>query len=209
MNTKEISFVINKNKKIVLRSQDPFDEISCCYDGCIFLAQQEHTILLSNDDILDNMRVFAALLGKALNNSLSLHSSLSKDIGYVYNQYSHFLWSDNSSEIDHFFYEYENKKNDWIGMRYHLWAAQNNVTWLYNNENGEIILEITPFYPYLHTNPSEEPQYIFFEEWVKTYQPYFKIIVSKNIAQLWLEQANQVIQQIYANIERLKKEYEK
>jgi hypothetical protein len=207
MDTKEVIFLINEEEKIVLNSQDPLDEITCCYDGLISLIQGERKILLSDDDILENMRVLAILLQEALNNSLLLDLSLS-DIGFVYNQYCDFLWSEEFLlSVDNFSYEGD-KNKDWIGMRYHLWAGGNNVTWLYNDKSGAIILEVTPLYPYLHTDPQEEPKYIFYEKWIKDYRPHFVRTIPRERAQEWLIQAHKIIEQIKINIERRKREQE-
>lgn len=202
MNVKEVVFLINEQEKIILKSPDPLNEISCCYDGLISLICPEQTIILSNDDILESMRIFALLLQKAIDNYLLLDSSL-EDIGFVYNQYSYFFWSEDLSIADTFFYEDDgNNGKDWIGMRYHVWMAENNVTWLYNDKNGAIVLKITPFYPYLHTDPNQEAKYIFYEEWVKNYKPFFIRVIPKETALKWLKQANEIIEQIYMNIER-------
>ncbi|HLC06890.1 MAG TPA: hypothetical protein VJJ26_01755 [Candidatus Babeliales bacterium] len=206
MNINEVIFLINEKEKIVLRSQDPLDEISCCYDALISLVQEKRTILLSDDDIIQNMRIFALLLKEALGHSLLLDSSLD-DIGFVYNQFCRFLWSeDELSATDNFFYEDGDKNKDWIGMRYHLWAGGNNVTWLYNDKNGAIILEVTPFYPYLHVDPNEELNYIPYEEWIKDYKPYFTTTISKEMAEQWLAQADSIVKQINDNVERWEKE---
>lgn len=204
----KIAFSINEKEKIVLSIDDSLNETSCCYDGLISLIQQGKVTLLSDDDVLDNMRVFAVLLERVLINSLLLDSSLD-DVGYVYNQYCDFLWSKESSmTIDDFFYENGDKDKDWVGMRYYLWAGGNSVTWLYNNQDGEIILNVSSFYPFIHAGTNEEPNYIPYQEWIKGYKPYFTTVISKDLATQWLQQANEIIQQIEANIQRFKKEHE-
>jgi hypothetical protein len=205
----EVIFIINEKEKIVLKLQNSLDKVDCCSDGLVALVQQQQMSLLSNDVVLENIRTFAFLLQKALDNSLSLDLSIANDIGFIYNEYCNFLWSkDRLLSDNQFVYKNFDKNKNWIGMRHHLWAGEDNVTWLYSDKNGSIILEVTPLYPYLHANPNEESHYVFYEEWIRNYKPYCMIIISRENALEWLLQATKIIEQIGANTIRLKKEYD-
>jgi len=208
MNKIELAvFKLDETRKITLEAHDPLMEIDCCYEGDLIFKQSEQSLILSDDVIRISMQLLILLLKRVLKNELSLDRSIIQDVGFIYNQYCHFLWSEEELSVaDNFLYEDGDKNKDWIGMRYHLWAGGNNVTWLYNDKSGAIILEVTPFYPYLHVDPNEEPKYVFYGEWIKDYKPYFITTIPKETAQQWLEQAESVVKQISDNVERWEKE---
>lgn len=61
-------------------------------------------------------------------------------------------------------------------------------SWLYNNESGDIIFEITPFYPWHDPTEANNPDFVSYETWIKDYKPKVRTTVSsKNIYQ-WIQQ---------------------
>jgi chitinase len=73
------------------------------------------------------------------------------------------------------------------------------MTWIYNDIGGNIIFAITPFYPFLFCDPDEEPNYLPYEEWIKSYKPYLIAKLSRETAEQWLAQANSILEQIDKN----------
>lgn len=54
----------------------------------------------------------------------------------------------------------------------------------------------------MYCEPEEEPDYIPYEEWIKTYKPYFITTLSRETAQQWLEQAEYIIKIVDDNQRR-------
>ena len=57
--------------------------------------------------------------------------------------------------------------------------------------------------PYLFSEPEEEPNYTPYEEWIKTYKPYFITTLSKETAREWIEQADKIIRMVEFNEKRM------
>lgn len=196
MNTHEIIFPLNNNTKIIIPLQDPVEWLGPMYEEDILLFYNNNKIFLSRGTIFHDMLELADLLQKAIKNKLSLHHSITSDIGYSLNEYH--------INEDHFAtHTFPSGMISWVGYLYKLWEGNSDdlrlTTWIYNDNNSNIIFEVTPFYPYMFCEPEEEPNYVSYEEWIKTYKPYLITILSREIAQKWLEQAEAIIKIIENN----------
>ena len=158
-----------------------------------------------------SIECFEGALKKALNNKLKLHSSIQmngplvKDIGYIFNEQRY----GNFKNIIEEKIEEGEKKTLWIGYKYMVWA-KNFILWIYNDDIGDIILEITPCFQgkriYLDSNEPltlEEKETIAkYNQWIKNYQPILIRKVSRKIVQIWLKQTNVILETIEKNIRR-------
>ena len=182
--------------------QDPVTWLGPMYEEDIVFSDNKNTILLTNGPIYYNMQQLENFLQKTLINNLKLDKSISSDIGYLCNEYSY-------NESGFTLHTFPSGYVGWIGYQYHTWEAASNdtryITWLYNDSCGNIIFEITPFYPYMYCEPEEEPNYIPYHEWIKTYKPYLTTILPIEIAQQWLDQAQYIIKNIQNNEETWQK----
>ena len=64
-------------------------------------------------------------------------------------------------------------------------------SWLYNDEKGNIIFEITPFYSWHNTTKKTNPEKISYKEWIKNYKPAVKTIIPKENLKQWIRQADE------------------
>lgn len=191
MNTYAITFRFNDFEKIVIEIEEPFNLLHCCYQSPIVLYFENKTYWFKDEVILYRINLFVTLLTKALKNELKLHQSIKEDIGYLANE------------------DLQNKPNivrketksiaSWVGDDYFLWSGDNVSTWLYNDKNGNVVFEITPNYKYHFCNLEETLGFIPYEVWAKKYKPCLVRIIPKDIAQQWLDQAQNVITQINEN----------
>lgn len=178
---------------IIIDLKKPINTLYCCEEVPIVLIHNKAKIILSNDSLKENMFSFNYLLAQAVNNKLSLHPSITQDIGLLFNE--------ELQEKPGLFYEKIENQDYWIGNKYqlfnHLYAA-----WLFNDIKGNIILEITPIYPgnFLSTsNPNEMESVESYETWIQHYQPYLTLTIPESIALQWLSQVKKIIKQIEAN----------
>jgi len=191
-----INFSIDKHTKISIPLEDPIEYLGPAYQENILLFYNKHKIVLSDSTIYHDMMELAKSLKKALNQELILHSSIIKDIGYLYNEYHY----DDANFTKHTF---SNGFIGWVGCLNHLWESLSHFNSLiYNAPDGSIIFEVTLLYPYMYCEPEEEPDYISYEEWIKTYKPYFITTISKETALQWLEQAERIIKIVEDNQKR-------
>jgi hypothetical protein len=127
-----------------------------------------------------------------VNNKAKLHASIAdQDLGYLRNKGLHECG--NSPELDQ-----ENH------LPATLWSPTGNkegicTTWLYNNDQGDIIMQITPSYRWHFFDPKEDENYITYEEFMQNYQPILFRTIPKEVAQEWLIQVEQLAAKIKDN----------
>ena len=86
-NLHSITFAIDKESNLLIPLQDPINYLGPIYEETIFLSHYNQEIILSDRTIYHDMLDLADILKKALNKELLLHPSITKDIGYFYNNY--------------------------------------------------------------------------------------------------------------------------
>ncbi|MBP9765436.1 hypothetical protein KBD08_03815 [Candidatus Babeliales bacterium] len=62
-------------------------------------------------------------------------------------------------------------------------------SWFYNDKEGNIIFEITPFYPWHYATKKECPDKIPYKEWIKNYQVTVRKVIPKETLIAWDKQA--------------------
>lgn len=113
-----------------------------------------------------------------INNKKPLDASLMLDLGFEWNQ----------------FYEGLIKNTD-IFNKYHFVSNDHKQirpyynSWFYNDEHGNIIFEITPFYPFHYETKKSHPDFITYKQFMKDYKPTLKMIIPKERLIEWNEQA--------------------
>ena len=150
------------------------------------------------------LEIFEYQLQKALSNDLQLHSSLTEDIGLLYNKYK-------KKPLNFVHAKSKNGIAAWVGDRYELWGYGLCTTWIYNNNNGSIMFELSNIYPgfFIECVPKQEQKNIVpFKQWIQDYKPYFIQEISQDVAQQWLRQVKSVLATIQANTERERMMYE-
>lgn len=146
-------------------------------------------------------------LDQAINNKLSLDKSLIQDLGVMYNEYCHQL-----PHIDSTFLMVPTISREttyWIGLNYKVWSTYNTTspafsTWLYNDDQNNIMLEITEDYPWTFLPDDEtNPHFISYENFMQSYKPFYTRIIPKEVAEQWLKQCKSLLQTIHDNTKML------
>lgn len=206
MNQNSISFILNSNEKFVLDLQESLDCVHCCYEAPIIFFHDASQIVIASDFVRYNISGLSHLLSKVLAKQLMLHSSIIKDIGYLYNEYLQGLYSESLQKNKELVYEKMEGIDHWVGEAYKLFDC-NPTTWLYNDYDENIILEITPNYPWHFSEPKEGEDFIPYEEWIKSYKPVLIRAIPVEVARQWLEQANMILKKIEENVARFEREH--
>jgi hypothetical protein len=111
-----------------------------------------------------------------------LDSSIVHDIGFEWNQF------------------FNNVSNKTKAFDYHWMCNDHKVirpyynSWLYNDKDGDIIFEITPFYPWHNVNKRTQPDRIPYKKWIKSYKPTVKTIIPKENFKRWITQVEELKQ---------------
>ena len=73
--------------------------------------------------------------------------------------------------------------------------------WMYNDENGNVIFEITPFYPWHGEKKKSNPDFISYKQFVKDYKPIIKTVIPKKSLKQWIDQAKKLKKMYYHELE--------
>lgn len=65
-------------------------------------------------------------------------------------------------------------------------------SWMYNDKKGNIIFEITPFYPWFDESEKKYSKKIPYEEWIKNYKSIVKVIIPLQRLEEWMLQAKKM-----------------
>lgn len=195
-------FHLHKKEDLAFSAYHSIGLIHCCYEGHILFQNKKRAFIIGNTSIIEAAKRLRFLCEKALSNQLCLHESIKNNIGLLENEYNNVFWEETYSTVTRTFIK---EGSSWIGNRYSLWGAKNKATWLYNDQYGNIILEITPWFHSSYRNRFEK---LPFAQWIKSYKPILKRIIPKETAKQWIVQADKLINIIEQNIEHMKNEHE-
>ncbi len=165
----------------------------CCDHAKIYFIHEQQSLLIGQNPSGDILNQFAKNLGNALDNKLQLHESITQNLGFMINEYYHQIFSPNS------------ESSYWVGLNYEIWSTMGDAntyttTWLYNDDKGDIILEITPLYTWsFQENEIENPMFTTYDEFIKNYKPILRRVIPHKIAQAWLKKAHQWYGIFYKN----------
>ena len=195
-------FVLNKDEKIAVFTENEDDFIHCCYEVIIVLFIKNKEIILALDSIKYLIEIFNNLLKKVVNNKLMLHESITEDIGILDSKHSFF-------EKTNLVYIEGEERKFWVGISYNLWRYD-FTSWLYNDSFGNIILKLTKAFPgHLYFDDETDERFDReYAKWIKNYKPFLIRTIPQKIAERWLEQTEQILEQIRQNIEQERREHE-
>ena len=133
----------------------------------------------------------SSFITQLLNNKMSLSKNMINDLGLEMNQYFEGI-----SELDNCFnYLFLSNSHKQVRPYYN--------SWLYNDKEGNIVFEITPFYPWHDPSQEKNSNFISYEKWIKNYKSILKVIVPlKNIKQ-WVQQAKKWCKLLENNEQKL------
>lgn len=205
-----ISFQLTEKEKIVIESEEPIEEIRCCFEEPIYIVRGEEKFLFSNYAVKDILESFEFLFTKALSNQLQLHKSIRNNIGYL-EAHNKFYKSDYKTLEKMGIVSYDTiwDGNMWVGRGWvgykHFICAYDVALWIYNDPDGNVIIECTP---YLHVNNDNIVEPYKYKQFLKDYKSLFIIKMSPNTALSVLEQISVVLRQIDKNIEDKNQRYQ-
>jgi hypothetical protein len=168
-----------------------------CNTGClyydswvtVFFTGNQETERLACDVLYEKISNLFYLLEKSLNQENKVDEQHIPDIGLFFNE-MHYKKS----------MLYETISSNEL-YKHVVWSPifkwGDIQTWLYSNTHGETILFLAPVYPFFHTK--RENQHASYTRWMKTYKPFARRIISRDIAEKWLKQAGDIINLIETN----------
>lgn len=184
MNNSPFIFTFSDSEYLEIKMHSIEEALHCCTQIPMIYSMKSQEILLSVGSVKTNMYNFSKLLRKALAQNLQFDASIQKDIGYLFNQDLHEAGKNLK-------YETFGALEFWVGENYKLWAYQ-SASWLYNDQDGNIVFEITPLY--IPKNQKFDAQE--YQDFMQEYAPIHSIRISHERAQLLLQKAELIVHEI-------------
>ena len=207
MNINTFTFSLNQYEKLIISLKNQNDIIDCCYEASIVLNQNNEKVIIGNSTVFIYAELLKNKLILALSNKLQLDSSITRDLGYYWNQ-------DLNEEDPKLFYLNDKDGKYWIGINHFLWGTAGGserkfAAWLYNDSVGNITFQVTPLFSGTLVDWDDSIEVKAYQEWMETsYEPFFTRIIPKDVAMQWLDQANLILKTIDQNTKKLKAQYE-
>ena len=189
-------FKLHENEKFIIILEDDVQLIDCYFSGSIILNYNNQSYQIDGASTINIfLLTLQKLLKKSLRGDLLLHHSINFDIGYQSNQ------TINDSSFTAFKYTDQNNDTYWIGQKYEL-SSYNYTAWIYNDDQNNIIFEVTPEYPRC-IDQENEIEVEDYQNWMKSYKPLLITIISQETAEQWLKQAETILEKINKNMEKI------
>lgn len=183
--------ILNKKTKIIIGSSCcPLKKLLLFCSIDVMFVCKDHSFIIGRDVALSIAEEWIAHLIYTTQHKSRLDKSC-YNIGFASNEYHHALWNSKAKKNKQNF-KMDND-NVWIGYQYQVCGFKNKTGWLYNDENNNIIFEITPYFNHSTQNKKSYPQ------WIKHYKSLFKWIVSQDTALEWTERMKTLLFKIRLN----------
>ncbi|OGB86129.1 hypothetical protein A3J41_00475 [candidate division TM6 bacterium RIFCSPHIGHO2_12_FULL_38_8] len=192
MKPKDITKFLISDKKYLKISSDklPIEKLRECED-CLVCTNINVTYVDDENNINIPFGVYATgsfmskmalsdFLQKRLEGKAIYDKNISGDLGFLSNQSSEGLLG-SFPEFEHYFMD-------------NAYAQTGTVfqSWLYNDTYGNIIFEITPFYPWNDPALRKDPRRITYKKFMKNYKPILQTIIPKKNIRQWIKQGKEL-----------------
>jgi hypothetical protein len=186
--------------KIIPDYDRDFKEVDYCCSFVKVYLSNEKDFRIGQESAGEVFEHFIRPLKKAIKNDLQLDISLNQNLGIMLNQYYQDKPSD-FVQVSSIYHE----GTHWIGLNYHLFSSFGDAkpqvsTWLYNDDNGDIILEVTKDYPWhfvFDEKDYDDLEYITYDEFMKDYKPLIQRVIPREVAIMWVEQLMEVYRGLF------------
>lgn len=189
MNKIDFCLTISQDEQIFFQSFDLVFNLLPLYDCQVFYKKNGKIFLIADDTIQSLLEEISVLLIKVLHNKLPINTN--QNIGMLWNEESHLLVNGQDQRL--------------VDLGFLLWSTPGDIkpslsTWLYNDKEGNIFLEVTPNYYWHFVDPlPDEKDYITYEQFMKSYKSLITTLISDETALKWLEQIQELLKVIRAN----------
>lgn len=198
MNKRDLILSLTENEQIILRPYGPYQvsDLYCCDVIRVLFYKNNGYRLLPHTTfpiLHEWLTSFCRLLVAGMAKELILPEPINKNIGYCYNQYLQ-EWR-NGRKIE-----------DMSICDFKLCFYSDAATFMYNNENGDIVLEIAPIYRW--GVKKRIKNFLPYKVFLRRYRPLNVVTIPTERAYVCLRQAIELINAIQSNSDRLSRQYD-
>lgn len=156
----------------------------CAHCDIDYIDEEKNIFIKFGYDFTSSFCYFIAESGrmqKLIDGEMVLDDNISNNPGFEWNQYYEGLIKD-TNVIEK--YHFESNAHKKIRPFFDSWT--------YNDKDGNIVFEITPFYPWHNVTKKTHPEKISYKEWIKDYKPVIKTVIPKENLKQWIVQAKEL-----------------
>ena len=156
---------------------------TCAHIDIDYVDEKNNTCIRFGYEVASSFCYFLVESGciqRLLNGEMILSQSITNDLGFEMNQYVEGIQKSDDC-FDYLLFSNSHKQ-----IRPYF------NSWMYNDIDGNIIFEITPFYPSHGKTKKAFPEKISYKEFMKNYQLIVKTIIPKENLEQWIKQAQEL-----------------
>lgn len=178
-------------------------------DFTIWLKQEAEMLKILDNGHGSDFDYFADYIEECIDkkNNITERFGGQVDLGFLYNQHSQAmrLAEKTGQPLDDLI--------DWDGDDLLFWGYgshrfKSNASFLYNDENGKIIIEFSSMYPWRLTDAPSKELDISYEDWLPESKVLYKKEISKATAKQWVKQLRKLHHDLEENMPYRKEERE-
>ena len=180
------TYKISDNQYLKIHLDESIDEDECQFCTWMdidYVDDKNNVCIRFGYEEVDEFYAFLAeseRIQKLLKGEMILSSKIN-DLGFEYNQFTAGKQPFNKAFLEYFWFNNSYKK---IRPFY--------TSWLYNDQEGNIVFEITPFYSWFNVTKKTHPDKISYKKWIENYKPIIKTIIPKENIKQWIKQAEEL-----------------
>ena len=101
----------------------------------------------------------------------------------------------------------DNSGKYWVGLDYKIWGTFGNTnpyvtTWLYNDNENNIIFEVTKNYKWsTQKDDRKDPEFMTYKKFMKNFKPLIHRVIPRDVAMQWLEDSMKVYRAFFSTEE--------
>jgi hypothetical protein len=178
----DIEFRIDNDNQIIIRCRDDVNNLSRFSEASAYFVHKNQVIsLLANDVFIEVISPLNNTLLKAIEKEIIITNSGFSDVGYKWNNWAYNLPEEGEGEED-------------IFNEFWVWSTKETGTWLYRNNDREIVIEICPIYKWHFEEPDNEIDCVSFEEFIKHYKAILQKKIDIDLVKAWQNECQKYLQ---------------
>ena len=189
--------------KIISDKDLDFENISLLCNKLKVYFCDKIDVLIGKETADEIFEPFITCLKKSIEGKLRLHESLTQNLGIMQNEYY-------QNKPGFFQVPTPNSSSTyWVGFNYDLFSSFGDgitpvTTWLYNDKDNNIILEVTKDYRWHFMQLEDAPEkseFIAYEDFMKDYKPLIHRTIPRDIAVKWLKDVMKIHKSLFISEE--------
>ena len=171
----------------------------------VWLKQSKKKLCICKVSVGFELYDFAERIQKCLNNQIGTPTTFGKnvDLGLLWNE--HWQKLSLAEKTGNTFKSWDWLADNTIFLQSSANGKHSCNTFLYNDDNGNIIFETSAAYPWFFKNAQSPELNISYDNWLPKYKILYKTIISRKIAQEWFIKLNDLYTKLESNMPSSKK----